>query len=110
MTETLSLNSKFKIYIKDSLTPNWAELGENGKTILSGNYEQSTLAADDNGMKLNTTVMFTANDDDEFCIVIHENSGGAPSDNSDAKHGILELNPSKAATAQGPNYLSYAVV
>ena len=59
MTETLSLNSKFKIYIKDSLTPNWAELGENGKTILSGNYEQSTLAADDNGMKLNTTVMFT---------------------------------------------------
>lgn len=100
---TLATDAKFKIYIKDKDGSTWQELGNGTKEILSGNYVKATSSSDDTGMKLNTNVMFTANDDDEMCIVIHEDSGKtpAPANNLSQNHGILELTVSSMAKKDG---------
>jgi len=93
---TFNDNAKFKIYVKaDGGDDKWYELGNNGKTILSNNtYTKASLSSDDAGMKINTTTTFTANDEDEICIVCHKNSGTSGG-TVGGDHGVLKLKYAK---------------
>ena len=98
----LNDNAKFKIYVKSNSgvdTNHWFELGNNGKTILSNNYTKASSSGDDAGMKINTTTTFTADDEDEICIVCHKNSGTSGGELG-SDHGILNLTYAKSKNSE----------
>ena len=105
----LDNDRKFKIYIKAEGQGNWYEIGHTdsiaNNPILSTNYGDgspgpATLANQDVGMKINTTTTFTANDEDEICIVCHKDSGTSDVTTTAAHHGILNLTYAKSKNGE----------
>jgi len=85
-------DGRFRIFIKANGHSDWHEIGYNGKTIVSTNYQSPSNDTTDAGMKINTTTTFTADKDDRICIITHTDSGSTISNYVHTNFRIVRAN------------------